>query len=31
VPSHAIELTAALLDRNGSSTLAHRRLAPATF
>jgi hypothetical protein len=31
VPSHAIELTAALLDRNVASTLAHRRLAPATF
>lgn len=31
VPSHAIELTAALLDRNVASALAHRRFAPATF
>ena len=31
VPSHAIELTAALLDRNVASALTHRRLAPATF
>jgi hypothetical protein len=31
VPSHAIELTAALLDRNVASALAHRRFAPATL
>jgi len=31
VPSHAIELTAALLDRNVASALTHQRLAPATF
>ena len=31
VPSHAIEMTAALLDRNVASALTHRRLAPATF
>jgi hypothetical protein len=31
VPSHAIELTAALLDRNVASALTHRRLAPAAF
>jgi hypothetical protein len=31
VPSHAIELTAALLDRNVARALTHRRLAPATF
>ncbi|TMQ28893.1 MAG: lytic transglycosylase domain-containing protein [Nitrospirae bacterium] len=31
VPSHAIELTAALLDRNVASALTHRRLASATF
>jgi hypothetical protein len=31
VPSHAIELTAALLDRNVASALAHQRFAPATF
>jgi hypothetical protein len=31
VPSHAIELTAALLDRNVASALTHRRFAPATF
>jgi hypothetical protein len=31
LPSHAIELTAALLDRNVASALTHQRLAPATF
>jgi hypothetical protein len=31
VPSHAIELTAALLDRHVASALTHQRLAPATF
>lgn len=31
LPSHAIELTAALLDRNVAGALRHRRLAPATF
>jgi len=31
LPSHAIELTAALLDRQVTSALTHRRLAPATL
>ncbi len=30
LPSHAIELTAALLDRGVASALRHRRIAPAT-
>ena len=31
LPSHAIELTAALLDRSVASALAHRRITPATL
>jgi hypothetical protein len=31
LPSHAIELTSALLDRQVAIALTHRRLAPATF
>jgi hypothetical protein len=31
IPSHAIELTSALLDRNVASALRHRQSAPATF
>lgn len=30
IPSHAIELTAALLDQHVASAIKHRRLAPAT-
>jgi hypothetical protein len=31
VPSHAIEMTAALLDRNVAGAMGHRRAAPATL
>lgn len=31
LPSHAIELTAALLDRGVASAMVHRRIAPATL
>jgi len=31
LPSHAIEMTSALLDRNVASAMSHRRTAPATL